>query len=90
MDGGSYNKDDLIKRLKRIEGQIRGLQRMIDEDKYCVDILTQVASAEAALHKVGILILEKHTKSCVVRAVQEGNADEKIEELIDILTRFGR
>lgn len=93
--GVEYNechvgKDDLIRRLKRIEGQMRGLQKMIAEDKYCVDILTQISSAEAALHKVAMLVLEKHTYSCVVRAIQEGRGDEAIKELMGVLTKFSR
>ncbi|SJZ42464.1 metal-sensitive transcriptional regulator [Selenihalanaerobacter shriftii] len=87
----SYNKqkDDLITRLKRIEGQVRGIQRMIDEEKYCVDVLTQVAAAKAALMKVGMSILEDHTHGCVMQAVAEDEEnDEIIDELMDVIFKF--
>lgn len=69
---------------------MRGLQKMIAADKYCVDILTQISSAEAALHKVAMLVLEKHTYTCVARAVEEGRGDEAIKELMGVLMKFGR
>ena len=78
----------LLKRLKRVEGQVRGIQRMIDEDKDCMDILIQVAAARAALDKVGLGIFENHTRSCIVRAVQEKEGEEVIEELMNVMTRF--
>lgn len=84
------DKHNLLRRLRRIEGQIRGLQRMIDEDKYCVDILVQVAAVRAALNKVGLMLLESHAKGCVTHAVANDQADEAIDELMDVFTRFVR
>ncbi len=86
----SYEKDkaNLITRLKRIEGQTRGLQRMIEEDKYCIDILTQVSSVLAATKKVGLIILDDHIKGCVRDAVIRDNGEAYIQELIGVLERF--
>lgn len=84
------DKDNLLRRLRRIEGQIRGLQRMVDEDKYCVDILVQVAAVRAALNKVGLMLLESHTKGCITDAVANDRADEAIDELMEVITRFTR
>jgi DNA-binding FrmR family transcriptional regulator len=85
------NKEDLLARLKRIEGQMRGLQRMVEEDKYCIDILTQITAANKALNKVAIALLEDHMKHCVAEAIsgdrQEGQrmvleASAAIERLV--------
>lgn len=84
------DKRNLLRRLRRIEGQIRGLQRMVDDDKYCVDILVQVAAARAALNKVGLMLLESHTKGCVTNAIANEQADAAIDELMDVITRFVR
>lgn len=82
------DKKDLNMRLKRIEGQVRGIQRMIDEDKYCVDILTQVNAVRGALKKVGLILLDKHTHGCVQRAIKNNEGDAMINELMDVLTKF--
>lgn len=66
-------KAQLLARLRRVEGQIRGLQRMVEEDVYCPDILTQVAAARAALDRVGLMLLEDHTRGCVAQALREGS-----------------
>jgi CsoR family transcriptional regulator, copper-sensing transcriptional repressor len=86
--GYAMNKKDLLDRLRRIEGQIRGLQRMVDEDQYCIDILTQLSSASAALRAVGMGLLDDHARHCVKESVQAGSADEKIEELMAAVARF--
>lgn len=82
------SKKDLLPRLKKIEGQVRGVQRMIEEDRYCVDILMQIAAIKAGITKIGIAILEGHTRGCVIKAIQEGKGDESVDELMDILTKF--
>ncbi|KXS42898.1 MAG: hypothetical protein AWU54_1175 [Candidatus Frackibacter sp. T328-2] len=83
------DKKELITRLRRIEGQVRGLQRMVDEEKYCVDVLTQIAAARAALNKVGMSILEDHTHGCVTKAVADDDqGDEIIDELMDVIFKF--
>ena len=80
-------------RLKRIAGQVSGIQRMVEEDRYCVDVLLQVAAAEAALDKVGHLVLAAHVDTCVSSALESGKAGErkrKMEELLEVFSKFGR
>ena len=90
--GYSYRKDDYAKRLRRIEGQVRGIAKMIDEDKYCIDILTQVAAATKALQSVALGLLEEHLSHCVAQAVAEGGdgAAEKVREASDAIARLVR
>lgn len=88
MSSYEQDKAKIITRLKRIEGQTRGLQRMVEEDKYCIDILTQVSSVLAAVKKVGLIILDDHIKGCVRDAVIRDNGEVYIQELIDALERF--
>jgi DNA-binding FrmR family transcriptional regulator len=78
-----------LRRLKNIEGQVRGLQRMVEEEKYCVDILTQVSAVRAALHSVGMLILRRHVETCVSDAIESGGTDrvEIIDELMSVLAK---
>ncbi len=78
----------LIRRLKRIEGQIRGIQRMVDEDRYCVDVLVQLAAVRAGLDKVGLALIEGHTRGCLRAAIVTGQGDEAIDELMDVLAKF--
>jgi len=85
------DKELLQNRLRRIEGQVRGVQRMVDEEAYCVDVLTQIASAVAALEKVGTMLLKDHVEHCVRESIERGDdADEKIEELTAAVERFLR
>ena len=84
------NKEDLEKRLNRIEGQVRGIYRMIDNDRYCIDILNQIIAARAALSKVGLLLLQSHVRGCVASAIKEERSEQAIEELVDVLTRFSK
>lgn len=88
MYGYAMNKKDLQDRLRRIEGQVRGLQRMIDEDTYCIDILTQLNSAVAALRAVGMGLLDGHVRHCVRESLEQGTGDEKVEELMAAVARF--
>ena len=92
MHGYTHDKDTYLRRLRRIEGQVRGLQRMIDEDKYCIDILTQVAAATKALQAVALGLLEEHLSHCVAQAVTEGGAaaDEKVREASEAIARLVR
>lgn len=88
---GSYceEKDNLLKRLRRIEGQVRGLQRMIEEEKYCVDILNQITAVRAALKSAGIMILNCHIQGCVRDALeQQDDNEEVVQELLQIINRF--
>ncbi len=84
----SEDKKALANRLKRIEGQVRGINRMIEEDKYCIDILTQLAATRGALKNVGLKVLNRHVQGCVSNAIQEGENDEIIKELVDTVDRF--
>jgi DNA-binding FrmR family transcriptional regulator len=82
------DKKDLLDRLRRIEGQTRGLQRMVDEEEYCIDILTQVNSVTAALRAVGMLLLDDHVRHCVRESIEEGNGEAKVEELMAAVGRL--
>jgi CsoR family transcriptional regulator, copper-sensing transcriptional repressor len=85
------DKEKLLNRLRRTEGQVRGLQRMVDEEVYCVDILTQVASVVSALEKAGAILLKDHVEHCVRESIEKGEgSDEKIEELTAAVERFLR
>jgi DNA-binding FrmR family transcriptional regulator len=85
------DKELLQNRLRRIEGQVRGVQRMVDEEVYCIDVLTQIASVVSALEKVGAILLKDHVEHCVRESVEHGEkTDEKIEELTAAVERFLR
>jgi DNA-binding FrmR family transcriptional regulator len=88
MPGYSMNKKELQDRLRRVEGQVRGIQRMVDEDQYCIDILTQVNSASAALRSVGMGLLDDHVRHCVRESIETGTGDQKVEELLAAVARF--
>lgn len=90
MSGYAADKDALVKRLKRIEGQVRGLQRMVEDDTYCIDVLTQVSATTKALQSVALLLLEDHLGHCVAHALVEGGdvADLKIKEASEAVARL--
>jgi len=90
--GYLHRKDDVLARLKRIEGQARGLQRMVDEEQYCIDILTQVSAMTKALQAVSISLLEDHINHCVVDAAKTGDAEgrAKVTEAVDAIARLVR
>ena len=92
MYGYTPDKENYLRRLRRIEGQIRGLQKMVEDDKYCIDILTQVAAATKALQSVALGLLEEHLSHCVVDAVAEGGdtATAKVREASDAIARLVR
>ncbi|MDX6393874.1 MAG: CsoR family transcriptional regulator, copper-sensing transcriptional repressor [Streptosporangiaceae bacterium] len=92
MHGYTASKDDYLQRLRRIEGQVRGLQRMVENDEYCIDVLTQVLAATSALHSVALGLLEDHLGHCVAQAVTEGGdvADAKLREASDAIARLVR
>ncbi|WP_284978543.1 metal-sensitive transcriptional regulator [Arthrobacter sp. fls2-241-R2A-200] len=79
--GYTSNKEAYLKRLKRIEGQVRGIARMVEEDKYCIDILTQVAAATKALHAVSLGLVEEHIGHCVVGAASEADPEARAEQI---------
>jgi len=90
--GYSQHKDDYLARLRRIEGQVRGLERMVDQDKYCIDILTQVSAVTRALQSVALGLLDEHLSHCVTQAVAEGGdaAGAKVREASDAIARLVR
>ncbi len=90
--GYIHAKDDYLKRLRRIEGQARGLQRMVEEEKYCIDILTQVSAMTKALQSVALGLLDEHIAHCVADAVQEGGpeAEDKLREASEAIARLVR
>jgi DNA-binding FrmR family transcriptional regulator len=90
--GYSGRRDSHLKRLRRVEGQVRGLHRMVEEDKYCIDILTQVSAATRALQSFSLELLEDHLGHCVVEAAQKGGpeAQEKVKEASEAIARLVR
>ena len=76
--------------MKRIEGQVRGIQKMVEEDRYCTDILVQISAIDAALKKVGFSVAERHAKHCITDAAKSGNGEEAMEELMAVLKQFAR
>ena len=92
MAGYSHDKDEHLKRLRRIEGQIRGLQRMVEDDKYCIDILTQVSAATRALQSFSLGLLDEHLAGCVVDAAQMGGsvADAMVRVASEAIARLVR
>jgi len=90
--GYIQRKDDYLKRLRRIEGQARGIQRMVEDEKYCIDILTQVSAMTKALHAVSIGLLEEHMNHCIVDAakVDDEAARSKVSEAVDAIARLVR
>jgi DNA-binding FrmR family transcriptional regulator len=92
MASYSEDKDAYLKRLRRIEGQVRGLQRMVEQDQYCIDILTQVSAATKALQSFSLGLLDEHLSTCVVEAAKTGGkeADIKVREASDAIARLVR
>lgn len=92
MAGYATDKDDVLRRLRRIEGQVRGLQRLVEEDTYCIDVLTQVSAATKALQSVALLLLQDHLGHCVAGAIAEGGdaATDKLEEATEAIARLVR
>ena len=87
---GEAQTTSLRKRLNRVEGQVRGIGRMIDEDRYCVDILTQVSAAQSALDALARKLLEHHLHGCVSHAIASGNGARAIDEALTVIRKFGR
>ncbi len=90
MRGYTMRKDEVLARLRRIEGQVRGLARMIEEDKYCIDVVTQISAVQAALDKVALGLLDGHVRHCVREEIERGTGEEKIDELLGTLDRMLR
>ena len=91
--GYAADKDALVRRLHRIEGQVRGIERMLEEDRYCIDVLTQIAAVNTALESLAFRILDDHVNHCVAGALASGDAaqaETKSKELLDAVHRFAR
>ena len=84
------DKPALLKRLNRIEGQARGVAKMVEEDRYCVDILTQIAAIQSALDALAMQLLASHTNGCVRSAIRSGDGDAAVDELMKLVKRFAR
>lgn len=82
------DKEALLRRLRRIEGQVRGIERMVEEDKYCVDILDQISAVRAALDKVGLHLMSDHIRGCVADAVSTDRGPATVEELVGVVEKF--
>ena len=88
-----YDKDALVKRLHRIEGQVRGLERMVEDDRYCIDIVTQISAVNTALESLAFKVLDDHVNHCVADAISSGDekaAADKSRELLEAVQRFAR
>ena len=93
MTEHGYDKEAIVRRLHRIEGQVRGIEKMVDEERYCIDILTQIGAAMTALESVGLKVLDDHVNHCVAGAIASGDeavAREKTEELLAAVQRFAK
>ena len=94
MNGGrpgySENKEKVLARLRRIEGQVRGIEKMVEEERYCIDVLTQVAAAKAALEGVSLALLDDHMHHCVADAIKTGDGTEKVREVSAAIGRLVR
>ncbi len=93
VHGYTKDKDALVKRLHRIEGQVRGVEKMVEDDRYCIDILTQIAAVNTALESLAFKILDEHVRHCVAGALTSGDkadAHVKTEELLEAVQRFAR
>ncbi|HEV7651594.1 MAG TPA: metal-sensitive transcriptional regulator [Actinophytocola sp.] len=92
MRGYTSDKDGYLKRLRRIEGQVRGLQRMVENDEYCIDVLTQISAATKALQAVSLGLMDEHLRHCVAQALADGgkDAEDKVREASDAIARLVR
>ena len=86
MVGYREDKEKLLKRLARVEGQVRGVSKMVEEERYCIDVLTQIGAIQAALDKVALGLLDEHTRHCVV----EADGDERVEKMDELMAAVGR
>jgi DNA-binding FrmR family transcriptional regulator len=86
--GYSASKEQLMARLRRVEGQVRGIEKMVEDDRYCIDVLTQISAIQAALDKVGLGLLDGHTRHCMREGAAEGRADEMATEMMGAVGRL--
>ena len=81
-------KDETLLRLRKIEGQIKGVQKMIEEEKYCIDILNQITAVRRALEGVGLIVMKRHIESCVAESIRRDKSGDKVKELMETIDRF--
>jgi CsoR family transcriptional regulator, copper-sensing transcriptional repressor len=81
------DKEDVLKRLRKMEGQVRGLQQMVEDDRYCLDIVQQIDALTAAGRKISVIVLEEHLRTCVAAATKHDNADAAIQEIVTVLNK---
>ncbi|GAA1403491.1 metal-sensitive transcriptional regulator [Catellatospora coxensis] len=86
--GYTASKDQLLTRIRRIEGQVRGIEKMVEDDRYCIDVLTQISAIQAALDKVGLGLLDGHARHCMQHGAEEGRGDEMATELMAAVGRL--
>ena len=90
LRGYTASKDQLQTRLRRIEGQVRGIQKMVEEDRYCVDVLTQIAAIRSALDALAMQLLQDHAHGCVQSAIRAGHGDDAVDEFMTVVKRLSR
>ncbi|WP_221563610.1 metal-sensing transcriptional repressor [Alkalihalobacillus sp. TS-13] len=83
-------RNRILNRLKRIEGQVRGLHKMVEDDRYCMDILVQISAINSALKQVGFSLMERHANTCVKHSIESGNGDKYMEELMKVVRQFSK
>ena len=88
MDTCKVTSEDILKRLKKVEGQVKGIQKMVQQQQYCGDILIQIAAARAALNKAGGIILENHSKACIYKALKSEDAEKEVSKLMNTMLKF--
>ncbi len=88
MDNKEFSKEDILNRMRKIEGQAKGIQKMIDEDKCCGDIMVQISAIRSAINRVGGLIMDRYIKECLRESLQKDNSDESIEEVIETIVKY--
>lgn len=88
MDKNEVSKEDILNRMKKIEGQAKGIQKMIDEEKCCGDIMIQISAIRSAINSVGGLIMDRYIKECLAESLKKNNNEEKIEEVIDTIVKY--
>lgn len=81
-------KDDAVLRLRKIEGQVKGIQKMVEEEKYCIDIVNQITAVRRALEGVGLIVMKRHIESCVAESIKRDKSGEKVKELMETIDRF--
>lgn len=88
MDNKEISKEEILNRMKKIEGQAKGIQKMIEEDKCCGDIMVQISAIRSAINKVGGLIMDRYIKECLKESLKDKNSDKSIEEIIETIVRY--